>query len=303
MTTKPIELIAVKSRSGVYIADATWLPGYWNRRVNIDMLLFDGKAATATKLKDWGRIDAVPTAIDRVIPATSINYRYELKEGCPVTEQTPVVLTSSEVEDRGVRGLYDLKSDPVPERTEPLEFQLAVLDEDSDFEPVEPPFPVQNSLLDMLRIHPVLLPMKAVRATEEESYKLIRQHVIENINPKVAAITSNYDFCFTVKKLIPLAEVETYVVDVANSIFQKRARKPKMETRYRKHRDRIVYEVAPKPYQKYPVVRCFTGTDLADLQHNVKVFLDDLMTMINEPFKDCPHCKGMGVVLSDGGSQ
>ena len=46
--------------------------------------------------------------------------------------------------------------------------------------------------------------MRRCRLTSQESFDIIRWYIKRNIDPKAAEMTSDYDFCLTVKKLIPL---------------------------------------------------------------------------------------------------
>ena len=43
-------------------------------------------------------------------------------------------------------------------------------------------------------------------------YSVVRQYIKDNIDTKVAKITTDYNFCFEVKKLIPLHTPKDYIV-------------------------------------------------------------------------------------------
>jgi hypothetical protein len=158
-----------------------------------------------------------------------------------------------------------------------------------DYEP-------KYSLLDRITTHPVLLPTKQCYLTKEESYKIIRNHVKTNIDPRYARVTSDYDFCFAVEKVIELHKPYEYTVNV-NAAYSRR--KPKYEKRYNTTKSVKVYEVAPKVYNSYPIVEPFSGKDYDDLKKNIDEFLHNLMEMINEPVVECEHCKGRGVILNE----
>ncbi|MNW57759.1 hypothetical protein D3C74_355840 [compost metagenome] len=57
--------------------------------------------------------------------------------------------------------------------------------------------------------------------------------------------------------------------------------------------------MAPKPYQSYPTIHKFTGNNEEELNHNINTYLEELMKKINQPYVECEHCKGMGVVLDE----
>jgi len=296
-----LKLIAIKTKDKVFVSDNIKGESYCNS--SIGNLLFDGSKPKETFVKYWYELPQIPKDIQRTIAPQRINQRYELMEGYPVTEATPKIINESYIDDESeyydIRGLYQQKYELTEETFEPVEFEVVILDEIDGFVPINPKFDLQYGLLDKLQTHPMLLSTKPCELTAAESYKIIRQYVKENIDPRIAEITSDYDFCFTVQKKIKLAQEETYEVDVNNSWFSKRKKKPKYETRYRKHRSVEIYEVAPKAYDKYPIVTPFSGKDYDDLQDNIEKFLSDLMKDINEPVVECSCCGGTGVILKE----
>src|SRR5690606_8446244 len=216
------------------------------------------------------------------------------------TELTPKVINLVYIDEDSefyeVKGLYDFKYETEEAGFEEIPFEVNVAEEvDGEFEIVRMEHEPKYSLLDRITTHPILLPTKPCHLTNEQSYRIIRNHVKANINPKYARITSDYDFCFTVKKIIDLYMPHEYTVNI-NQHYPRR--KPKYEKRYNRTREETVYEVAPKSYQDYTVVEPFSGKDYEDLKRNIDAFLHNLMEMINEPVVECECCKGRGVVLN-----
>ena len=295
--SKILKLIAIKTKDKVFVSDNVESKSYFSSTVG--NLLFDGSKPKSTFVSHWYELSQMPKEIQRIIAPQRLNQRYELMEGYPVTEATPQIIYESYIDDESeyydVRGLYQQKYELTEETFEPVEFEVVILDEINGFVPVNPKFDLHYGLLDKLQVHPVLLPTKPCSLSAAESYKIIRQYVKENIDPKVAEITSDYDFCFTVKKKVRLANEEQYRVDISSP----RAKKPKYETRYRKYRSVEIYEVAPKAYQSYPIVTPFIGKDYNDLQKNIEEFLSDLMKDINEPVVECSCCGGTGVIFKE----
>ena len=78
-------------------------------------------------------------------------------------------------------------------------------------------------------------------------------------------------------------------------------KKPKYETRYRKSREVEVFNMtsAKDKYNNYTIIKGFEGNSEEDLKNKIDTYLEELMAIINEPLHDCPHCKGMGVILND----
>lgn len=131
------------------------------------------------------------------------------------------------------------------------------------------------------------------------SYRIIRNYVKKNINLKYARISSDYDFCFTVSKLIPVkpwvSKTEQY-----NS-KGKSYRRPKFTERKITHKEEPIFNITSDKdkYGGYPVIEGFKGESLEDLRLNITNYLDELMEMINRPLSLCTHCEGQGYLKND----
>ncbi|MDU0074892.1 MULTISPECIES: hypothetical protein [Bacillus] len=294
-----MKLIGIKTNNCFLVSDNIESKRYFNSQ--LDELLFDGKRATETYKSDWFKLDKEPSVIEKQMPAKKINHRYELKEGFQETDLTPQVIKVSYIDEESeyyeVKGLYELKFEEVPQQNEKIEFEMNVIEEiDGELKLKSHNFNLNYNLLDRIQTHPMLLETKPCYLSREESYKIIRSHIKANINPKFARITSDYDFCLTVVKVLELYKPHEYVVDI--NLMHKR-RKPKLEKRFQTKREVEIYNVAPKAYQSYSIVEPFSGKDVEDLKSNIKKFLDDLMAKINEPLVECKCCKGRGVILNE----
>ncbi|MER1274847.1 hypothetical protein RJD11_09825 [Bacillus velezensis] len=294
-----MKLIGIKTNNCFLVSDNIEGKKYFHSQ--LDELFFDGKRATETYKSDWFKLDKEPSVIEKQMPAKKINHRYELKEGFQETDLTPQVINVSYIDEESeyyeVKGLYDLKFEEVPQQNEKIEFEMNVIEEiDGELKLQSHNFNLNYNLLDRIQTHPMLLETKPCHLSREESYKIIRNHIKANINPKLARVTSDYDFCFTVVKVLELYKPHEYVVDL-NAMYKRR--KPKLEKRFQTKREVEIYNVAPKAYQSYPIVEPFSGKDVEDLKSNIKKFLDDLMAKINEPLVECECCKGRGVILNE----
>jgi hypothetical protein len=121
--------------------------------------------------------------------------------------------------------------------------------------------------------------------------------VKENINPKTAAVTSDYAFCFTVTRKIAVKPYETRVE-------RKKANGssyavPKIKTYTHTHKPVELFEMthSESNYRGYTPIKGFTGENLQDLADNIKHYLDTLMEHINTPYAECEHCSGAGVIV------
>ncbi|APH36056.1 hypothetical protein [Bacillus velezensis] len=294
-----MKLIGIKTSNCFLVSDNIEGNKYFHSQ--LDELFFDGKRATQTYKSDWFKLDKEPSVIEKQMPAKKINYRYELKEGFQETDLTPQVIKTSYIGEDSeyyeVKGLYDLKFEEIPQENQKIEFEMNVIEEiDGELKLQSHNFNLNYNLLDRIQTHPMLLETKPCYLSREESYKIIRNHIKANINPKFARITSDYDFCLTVVKVLELYKPHEYIVDL-NAMYKRR--KPKLEKRFQTKREVEIYNVAPKAYQSYPIVEPFSGKGVEDLKSNIKKFLDDLMAKINEPLVECKCCKGRGVILNE----
>lgn len=328
-----LKLIAIKTDKGYYITDNIKNLNFFE--TIIGRLKFDWEQPKATFHKHWFIIIKEPSRITEEILQPDINRRYELKdkkqfpnllevykeedvlieEGCSENDYTP---RWDEKFDE-IKSLYDFKSDKQKPIDKLIEFEFEVIGEMKSI-PGKTPFEYEvlsevrdhgeerfynitnndivRNLVDKITTPPILIHIRPCHLTSHDSYKIVRQYIKQNINLNVAKITSDYDFCFTVQKVIQLAEEQKYTVDVN----QWSKRKPRYVTRYRTNREVVIFEMgwSPKCYQGYTSIEGFKGKDEKDLKGNIDRFLLKLITDINEPLKECVHCKGRGVIVKEG---
>ena len=127
------------------------------------------------------------------------------------------------------------------------------------------------------------------------AYRIIRHHVKTNIDPKWAVVTSDYDFCFTVKKRIRIIphEIQYQAIDMFS-----RRKKPILKTETVKFDLVDIFSMthSDSNYKGYIPVDGFKGNSLEDLGKNIDYYLTCLMEAINEPLVNCPTCNGTSVV-------
>lgn len=149
--------------------------------------------------------------------------------------------------------------------------------------------------LDEMLYSDLILHNRPCKIDSGISYKIIRQYIKDNINPKEAEITSDYNFCLTVKKRV---HIKPYVqnIEIKKSNGKSYA-KPKFRTKNVTYHLEEIFNIAPKPYHNYNVIREFEGDCLEDLCENIKLYLEELMEVINTPVSLCECCGGMGHII------
>ncbi len=269
----------------------------------------------------WVKVSQISQPVFTVIPARNETIGYKLKEGYVPSEVLPPKVELDffpyEGENDNVRGLYEPILKEIPEKLEPVEVEIRIIAEvEGELLEKKLEFPIKGlyrddynwkltnqqikvSLIDEITLPQILHQEVPCELSSEDSYKIIRSHIRQNIDPKVSRITSDYDFCLTVEKTIPLAETEEYTYDANNSFFG-RKKKPRIVKAYRTDRKLTVYETAPRikgtVHGKYTPTVGFNGADAEELQKNIEAYLEAIMAEINRPLKDCPTCKGHGVI-------
>lgn len=146
-----------------------------------------------------------------------------------------------------------------------------------------------------------MLDEKPCYIPSSKTYDIIRSYVKQNIDGKYARITSDYDFHFEVAKKIKLMEPTSYTYN-ANS--NDKRRKPNWITKINQDREIPILNLkrllTDRDYGKNCTMPdAFIGENYNDMIEKMNKYLEDLIQSINEPYKECEHCKGWGVVLDE----
>jgi hypothetical protein len=309
---------------GCFIANAE----YSSYKDQVTSLLFDGVKAVASCKKDWYKLDKVPITVSRLGYSKSINHRYELKD--TVTFDLPKSYSRDEFayhdqedgwiarpEFEDVFSLYKEVHDVEPAQLEDVKFvKQTLLTVNSNLvEPNDTTYfnyacleagsydtrkiritdkSVEYQLINELTTPDMFIDNTPCCLSAEHTYGIIRSYIKQHIDGKWATLT-DYNFCLRVTKNIMLEAPQSYQFTESN-LFSKKKTKPKTVTKYRDKRTVTVFECCPKPYEKHTVVTPFKGNSLQDLKDNIDTYLTNLITEINKPLVDCPHCKGLGVI-------
>jgi hypothetical protein len=297
---------------------------------------FNGIEPKPTFDRSWFFVPNFPESVQRWVKQPNINFRYILRDESMLSDRVKKEFAREDVaeydssaydwiwkpEYATLRSLYELTSDPQPDALEEVEFSADLIFEiDHEAQKVETfSYPaMRNSgknsgfdeitnenlrrrLIDEIAVPSIYRGERPCKLTSVQTYNIIRQHVKLNIDSKVAVVTSDYDFCFTVKKRIKLAVPVKYTVDINNTnIFSKRKKKSIYEERYHTAKDVEIFEMTSEEhkYKGYTPIRGIEGINDADLKKKLDTYLADLMAYINEPVEECPNCKGLGVLLKE----
>lgn len=288
----PFKVIQCKDH--IYISKGN-LNGYY-----IENLYFDGQKGTKTYKANWLKLPKIPERIERELPKTKTNIRYELKDGYPETPLTPAILPLNslyETRYEEVTGLYTQKYDEVESGFESLEFTIDVIYKQDDFEWIQAKYASTPSLLSQIEFHPDLLQEVPCMYDSKRMFEIIRDFVKKNIDKTAAIISSDYDFHFEVKKKIQIAP---YTSRYDSNAFTKN-KKPKWVEKFIDSKEETILNLKSKTSDSSYGTNCVVapelyGKDQKDLDAKLDEYLANLIADINVPYKECPHCKGWGVV-------
>lgn len=299
-------------------------------------LYYDGEQAEKTYKADydhtWLWTPKKPEKVIRKEHQPNINYRFELIDLSMKNRKFPAVI-KAENRDSGdgykawmlpegkehLSSLYAEKSDKQPELKIPVNIEwnllmrIPELDADPEFafkalqegsfkkvQYVVTAGKIKNHPLDELLFPPPVLQKRPSCLSSKETFDIIRHHIRENINPKVAIITSDYDFCFTVKRKVRLAEayINRYEHTTARG---KSYRPPRFSVKKIEEKQIEIFEMTHTErdqggYQGYTPIAPFRGCNIDNLKKNIETYLEDLMAEINRPLTECGECAGSGIV-------
>ena len=313
MVQDTVKIIAIATDIGQY-----YLYSKWNQ---LYRAIINGLPVVKSFCDEWYVSQGKPEIIQITLPVETVNRRYELTDATLRSDKILLIYAEDTVtyynddtycrewrdEYIGLQSLYKLKWDTLPQQLQEIKFTLDTIMRIKDIDCELLSYSIDNGgqivnltekdvqyqLLDRLIFPSPVLPQMLCKYNSKQSYDIVRQYIKIHINLEYAEITSDYNFCFTVKKRLLLTEPEIYHVDVN---FGKR--KPKLEKRYRKHRLVEIFEMtySPENYKGYTPIQEFVGDNLIDLRSKIDVYCEELITFINQPLTDCPSCDGFGVI-------
>ncbi|VEC00244.1 Uncharacterised protein [Cedecea lapagei] len=316
---KKLQISIIKTDAGkCFITDCKASSGYHYNYHNssIEGLIFDGLAAKPTFHKNWYEIPSYPEKIERLITGQKTNRRYELKDADLSSEKYPLIVSYDDrdsIDEDLLHSLYTLKSDDVPDYFQEVECGLDLICEVDNYRDApEFSYPgirrvqfsdekytisnqnIKHSLIDCIILPEPLRANSACEISSKEMFDLVRQHVKDNIQSGFARITSDYDFCFTVKKIIPLLKPHTYSYQDIFARTKKQRAKLHFKTDTSKEIEIFQMTHDRENYKGYTPIKGFKADNEWELKELIDSFLSTLMETIHSPIEQCSCCNGTG---------
>lgn len=313
-----LKLNVVKTNCAWYITDCLKNDGYsWNyHQTQIPNYYFDGEKASDSFLKNWYKIKPNPICVQTRCQVPHTNYRYELIDTSLQSEKLPLVILrkdkdkfSESVIDALYKSAYD-KHDPI---LTDVVIEFCTLMEVEDFyEPstiaykalgkrdfTEAEYKITNANIshqnfDKMIFPEIMLHTRPCSISSKMLFDIVRKHIKDNINNKVAKISSDYDFCFEVKKVVPLIEPRKF--SYTNPFARTKRERNKVQFGVSTFKEISIFEMthAQSKYDKYTVIPEMFANSESELKEKLDDFLEDLTSFINEPLCQCEHCNGTG---------
>lgn len=315
-----IKMMLIRTDKGCFISDCYAMFGYhFNyHHSRIDELLFDGEVPIKTYAPHWLYIKQYPKKIQKNRQGNIINERYELRDIDLASEKMPTVIQRTDKSEYSVDvidNLYSYEYDREPDYLEDVDCEIEeVLSVDNftfppqiqcdavrkyDFKDTVYTITnadVEHQLIDEIIYPPVMLHKVPCKFTSKQMYDITRQYLLTHIDREVATVSSNYDFCFGVDKIIPLLEPE--IISYQNILARTKRERNKIHTKIKKFNNVKIFEMTydRENYKGYPVIPEIYADNEEGLKQKVDTWLDGVIEIINKPLCTCPQCKGVGFV-------
>lgn len=297
----------------------------WKRKYNIEGLFLNGKQPTKTFSKEWYQIEKPENdtlKVEHEVKGEVVNQRYEIKDKEFVSEKLPEIINYEDREKyynedyegyKILDNFYDYKYDTAPNKIEEIDTEINILLELENYN-LPTPFEfeathrwgygdkaytitredISHQELDRIIFPEIMLPSRPCSLSSKQIYDITRQYIKDNIDTKVAEITSDYDFCFEVKKIVPLLEPETFTYQ--NIFARTKKEREKIHYSTKEYKKITIYQMTHKQenYRGYTAIEPMFANSEDELKEKVNKWLKDLITMINKPLELCPYCNGTG---------
>src|SRR3972149_1340586 len=233
MVQDTVKIIAIATDIGQY-----YLYSKWNQ---LHRAIINGLPVVKSFCDEWYVSQGKPEIIQITLPVETVNRRYELTDATLRSDKILLIYAEDTVtyynddtycrewrdEYIGLQSLYKLKWDTLPQQLQEIKFTLDTIMRIKDIDCELLSYSIDNGgqivnltekdvqyqLLDRLIFPSPVLPQMLCKYNSKQSYDIVRQYIKTHINLEYVEITSDYDFCFTVKKRVLLTKPEIYYVD------------------------------------------------------------------------------------------
>ncbi len=312
MSEEKLILYTIEAKDGIFFQIKDYL------KYPRSNLLFDNAPSTQSRCADWRTLPRVPGTIHYLKQPAPKGYYLSLVVPNLVPNAPSIIRGEpwGHFDDendflwnephRGMSRLYERKVELSEEVAEYIPFEVICLGKlEENIATGNLSFAinenrhisdVEHQIIDKLYFQPPQLSMQPCHLTSQQMLAIIKHHIKENIQPKYARITYDYEAHFVVAKFIQLASPYSKVFDRPGRTSRcKRIKETKMVSQ----KEFEILNLKPNsnnPDEKAPEM---VANSHQELKEKVDNYLKDLMEMINSPLEECPHCQGRGVIVQE----
>lgn len=329
---QPVEKVAIIEQYKTNVGNFIRFKNAYSHSLFCGHLVNDLSENQVTNVNGFVRLSEDVHSVKKVIPASRKLLHFTLKDKELESSKLPLTVNQYYDEDaeeyklEGVSG-YEVLYEPVYEETERLTvevpYEVITLGE---YE-IEEPNNIKNRVIKMkqdgnfyngkvvqLELDSVvtyddivklltpefMLPQVPCKLSSHQMFKIVRQYLIENLDMKENVITSNFDFCFTVKKRVhtkPFVVAESYIAS-RNKWKERKVTKTEKLVE--------VFEMTwagykgKGGYEGYTCIPELHGDNLEDLSNKLDNYLGSLITALNAKVNECECCGGTGHIVVKG---
>lgn len=332
-----VKVVWYKADNGIYVGGCEFDYTGTRNGVYVDLINDKEPKPTHLRGWKFIEKESEPVSFKKKKSGNVCNIRYELIDQSLASDKIPLVLKDTEVDEccdydnaeydhswknptyNNLRSLYERKYDREQDYFAEVPFEAEYLGEivsehvdnvvsakysisksrwESDKKEIDIKDVVSYYELEKMLVSDLLIHNRPCYLDSVTTYRIVRNYIKDNIDPKVATITGDYDFCFKVEKKIAIKPIERREEIKTNR--NKSYRPPRFKTSTTTHKTVPIFEMtnAKDKYGGYSVIEGFKGNNLQELVDNTKHFLNDLMEYINQEVRECENCKGTGHIVN-----
>lgn len=308
-----MKIYMIKTNKECYITDCDKTSGhdYTYHNTKLKSILFDRQKVKDTFCKNWFVIDKYPEKIEKEVKRFT-NKRYEIDDKDMICSKFKEVVPYEDMYD-DIRGFYTYKCDELPNEFEDVDCEIEVIMELEDLQmPKEIKYDalgggaykdrsytitnanVQHQMIDKIIFPGIMIHDRPCKLTSKQMYDITRQYIKDNIDLSKAKITSDYDFCFAVKKIVPLIEPET--IQYSDIFARTKKERSKIHYKTKQFKEVDIFSMTHKErnYDGYTAIEPMFANNENELKGKIDAWLEGLIEIINKPLEMCSHCGGNG---------
>ncbi|HHT98013.1 MAG TPA: hypothetical protein GXZ90_09000 [Clostridiales bacterium] len=296
-----IQIHMVITDIGLFITDTLKSEGYdYNyHRSRIEHLYFDGAKPKQAHIKNWFIINKYPEVIQEKQADQKTGGKWVLRDPDMESKALPLEHLYEDLDyEDSVADLYKLEYEVIPGELVDAPCKINVITEVENFR--LPPkinyasakpgdrmkinvdnTDIEHQLLDKLIIPEILMHEYPCKLSSVEMYGIVRQYIKDHINTKYAKITSDYDFCFSVKKIVPVVGPKKINhSELAKGSFIK-------GDDIKEYREFEIFEMTNEgaKYKGYTPIKGISASNEFKLKEKLDNYLKNLIEFINEPIE------------------